>query len=110
MKRDVLDSNASSPGGVFDRELMILSIQEGPVMSLHSTWQLLTALRDTISRIAIRFRNGSVDMQQMGLRRNCPTLQWCHCHLSVISTRTAICWALRWRFPGEPILGNAAGH
>lgn len=35
-------------GGAFDRELMILSILDGPVIGLETTWQLLTALRDTI--------------------------------------------------------------
>lgn len=34
--------------GAFDRELMVLSIEEGPVIGLESTWSLITALRDTI--------------------------------------------------------------
>jgi len=38
----------SPAAGVFDRNLMILCLQEGPVLGLESTWRLLTALRDTI--------------------------------------------------------------
>lgn len=34
--------------GAFARELMVLSIDEGPVVGLATTWSLLTALRDTI--------------------------------------------------------------
>jgi len=37
--------------GAFDRELMVLSIDEGPVIGLESTWGLLTALRDTILKM-----------------------------------------------------------
>jgi len=34
--------------GAFDREMMILTLQKGPTIGLETTWQLLTALRDTI--------------------------------------------------------------
>lgn len=34
--------------GAFDRHLMVLSVHDGPVLGLESTWRLLTALRDTI--------------------------------------------------------------
>ncbi len=36
--------------GAFDRDLMVLSIDEGPVIGLETTWNFLTALRDTILR------------------------------------------------------------
>jgi len=34
--------------GLFDRDVMILALQDGPVVGLETTWRLLTALRDTI--------------------------------------------------------------
>ena len=34
--------------GLFDRNLMVLALQDGPVVGLETTWQLLTALRDAI--------------------------------------------------------------
>jgi CRISPR-associated protein Csb2 len=42
---------ASAPSiasGAFDRELIVLTIQEGPVIGLESTWRILTALQKTI--------------------------------------------------------------
>ncbi|MBP7052560.1 MAG: type I-U CRISPR-associated protein Cas5/Cas6 [Phycisphaerae bacterium] len=37
-----------SASGAFDRNLMVLSIHDGPVIGLETTWQFLTGLRDTI--------------------------------------------------------------
>jgi CRISPR-associated protein Csb2 len=34
--------------GLFDRNVMILALQDGPVVGVETTWQLLTALRDAI--------------------------------------------------------------
>jgi CRISPR-associated protein Csb2 len=34
--------------GAFDRNLLVLRINEGPVIGLESTWQLLTAMREAI--------------------------------------------------------------
>ncbi len=34
--------------GAFARDLLVLAVQEGPVVGLETTWSLLTALRDTI--------------------------------------------------------------
>ena len=46
---------AASPvqpaSGSFDRELMILTFQDGPTVGLETTWQLLTGLRDTLLRV-----------------------------------------------------------
>ncbi|HUY90461.1 MAG TPA: type I-U CRISPR-associated protein Csb2 [Pirellulales bacterium] len=41
-------TEAETVSGVFDRELLILSKDEGPVIGLGSTWHLLTALHKTI--------------------------------------------------------------
>lgn len=41
-------SGAEPVSGLFDRDVTILAIQDGPVVGLETTWQLLTALRDTI--------------------------------------------------------------
>ena len=38
----------SPVSGVFDNQLMIFTLQDGPVLGLESTWMLLTAVRDTI--------------------------------------------------------------
>ena len=48
--RRVDTESEASPvvSGVFDRELSVLTLQEGPVIALESTWQLLTALHKTI--------------------------------------------------------------
>jgi len=42
------DSAPSIASGAFDRELIVLTIQEGPVIGLESTWRILTALQKTI--------------------------------------------------------------
>ena len=42
------DSAAPTVSGLFDREFMVLTIEEGPVVGLESTWQLLTTLHKTI--------------------------------------------------------------
>ena len=41
-------ASPSTASGVFGRDLLVLTIQEGPVIGLESTWQLLTALHRTI--------------------------------------------------------------
>lgn len=41
-------ASPSTTSGVFGRDLLVLTIQEGPVIGLESTWQLLTALHRTI--------------------------------------------------------------
>lgn len=47
--RRVIDRETKPPrSGVFDRNLLVLSIEEGPVIGLESTWQLLTAMHKTI--------------------------------------------------------------
>ena len=48
--RHVLGSGdvAQPASGLFDRNVMILALQDGPVVGLETTWRLLTALRDAI--------------------------------------------------------------
>ena len=42
-------SEAAPPSsGAFDRDVMVLTLQDGPIVGLETTWQLMTALRDTI--------------------------------------------------------------
>ena len=36
------------PAGAFERELLVLTLWEGPVIGLESTWQLLTVLHKTV--------------------------------------------------------------
>lgn len=47
--RRAIGDNENPPcSGAFDRHLLVLSIDEGPVIGLDSTWQLLTAMHKTI--------------------------------------------------------------
>lgn len=45
---DKITDTAPIASGFFERELIILTIQEGPVVGLESTWRLMTALHKTI--------------------------------------------------------------
>jgi len=48
-RRDVGSIEEAHPAsGPFHRDMMILALQDGPVVGLETTWQLLTALRDAI--------------------------------------------------------------
>jgi CRISPR-associated protein Csb2 len=42
------ESRAEVARGAFDANLLVLNIEEGPVIGLESTWQLLTAMHKTI--------------------------------------------------------------
>ncbi|MFA6108298.1 MAG: type I-U CRISPR-associated protein Csb2 [Candidatus Latescibacterota bacterium] len=42
------DDRIEPASGAFSRDLLVLALQDGPVVGLETTWQLLTALRDTI--------------------------------------------------------------
>ena len=42
------DEEPPPASGLFDRDFLVLTLRDGPVVGLETTWQLLTAMRDTI--------------------------------------------------------------
>jgi len=50
-RTDVAEVENRACGGAFDREFVILSMLDGPVIGLESTWQLMTCMHKTILEI-----------------------------------------------------------